>query len=597
MSTIPRPAANFQALMQPMPHIETEIRRDTLPHDDRLYRYGLREQPFREAPEAAFVYSDPVLDTYLAILLDRLQVAEQVLLLTAERGGGKSTLLIRMLMRGHEDLAFCAFKAKPGTMFNAIENTLLRCWQSEDDGPGTQSLEELICRHFANRLRPTLVIDDAHCLGTETLLAIAGLRRSVQQRCGKSPGVLLAGEPRLTALVEEVAEDGSTLGPALRLELRPLTREQTEAYLRHRLVAGGAKDPALLAGEPAGKIHRESRGLPLLINHSANRHLQCLHEEPDPARSASASMTEKPREAREQKRSFRLRTFAIGGIAVLALFLSWFQSRETQEVPAETHAHPGSEIVNPAEFHQRGGSIPLDSEHLEPQFAGLGESLPEGIDPFRGVFLDPPPVPDRAHTDPSDWPKPWDEADLPARTVESDPVGQPEHSTLALTPTPNGSPENAETPLPEPETKAPEAVLVPQNQVGEDARGQTGVGADPMVAESQANGPVMLDESWLRQQTRSDFTVQLAASGNLERLQGLSESLPEDLERAWFAVVRDGRQWFSLVAGSYADPASAQASISRLPARIRANEPWIRTFASIQDALEPSSSAPDNLGR
>jgi DamX protein len=103
----------------------------------------------------------------------------------------------------------------------------------------------------------------------------------------------------------------------------------------------------------------------------------------------------------------------------------------------------------------------------------------------------------------------------------------------------------------------------------------------------------MLDERWLRQQTRSHFTVQLAASGNLERLQELSGSLPDDLERAWFAVVRDGRPWFSLVAGSYADPASAQASISRLPARIRANEPWIRTFASIQDALEPSSATDD----
>lgn len=577
-----------------MPQRTTGIREDVLPHDDRLRRYGLRDQPFREAPDAAFIYSDPVLDTYLALLLDRLQMAQQVLLLTADRGGGKSTLLIRMLLRGHDDLAFCAFKAKPGTMFNAIENTLLRCWQSEGDGPGAQSLEELICSHFANRRRPALVIDDAHYLGTDALRAIAGLLRSVRQRCGQSPGVLLAGEPRLTSLVDEVADDGSTLGPALRLELRPLTQEQTEAYLRHRLVAGGAEDPGLLSGEPAIRIHRESRGLPLLINHSANRYLQGLHGESDPTRSIEAPTTEKPRIAREPKGNLALRAFAIGGLAVGVLLLSWLLSRETQEmqeVPAETTARPGVEIVDRDDGYPRAG---VDPYPPEPALQDRGALSPERVEPSGGAFPDPLPLPARTDPEPAHWLKQWEVADLPTTVDESGPVRQSEPSKPADAPASDALPADGETPLPQPEvTTAPEPVVVPATEVLEDVRDQPADTAVRIAAESQADGPVMLDERWLRQQTRSHFTVQLAASGNLERLQELSGSLPDDLERAWFAVVRDGRPWFSLVAGSYADSASAQASISRLPVRIRANEPWIRTFASIQDALEPSSATDD----
>jgi DamX protein len=578
-----------------MSHPEEKAREGDIPGDDRLRRYGLQEQPFRETPDAAFIYTDPVIDTYLALLLDRLHAASQVLLLTADRGGGKSTLLMRMLMRGQQDLAFCAFKAKPGTTFNAIENTLLRCWRSEDDGPGVGSVEELICRHLSGHRRPTLVIDDAHCLGADTLRAIAGMRRSVQQRCGQSPGVLLAGEPRLASLVDEVADDGLTLGPAIHLELRPLTLEQTEAYLRHRLVAGGAPDPGLLSGAQAVTIHRESRGLPLLINHSANRHLQGLHGEADPARSAQESSTEKPRKAWQVRKGLGLGVLGIlgmGAVAVVALSLFWLLPREAQEALSETTAPPEFDTADAADWRQYADSAPRFPKPADREVESLGERSPERADESVDVLQEPPPVPDRADPQQFDPLKYRGEADFPAQIDPPSQASQPEYPNLSDAPAPDESQENIATAPPLLDAPIdPETARVPEAEVQEDAPDPRGDVTVPMAAESQANGPVMLDAQWLRQQTRSDFTVQLAASGNLERLRGLSESLPETLERAWFAVERDGRPWFSLVAGSYSDSASAQASISRLPAEIRGNKPWIRTFASIQDVLESSSDA------
>jgi DamX protein len=227
-----------------------------------------------------------------------------------------------------------------------------------------------------------------------------------------------------------------------------------------------------------------------------------------------------------------------------------------------------------------------------------GERSPDRVDESGDVLQEPPTVSDRADSQQLDPLKYREEVGLTAQIDQPSQASQPEYPKVSDASAPAGSEENIATAPPLLDAPiAPETALVPEIEVHEDAPDLRGDVTAPMAADSQADGPVMLDEQWLRQQTRSHFTVQLAASGNLERLRGLSESLPDTFERAWFAVERDGRPWFSLVAGSYSDSASAQASISRLPAGFRENKPWIRSFASIQDALESSSGAADSPER
>ncbi|MCY1246582.1 Cell division protein DamX [compost metagenome] len=53
----------------------------------------------------------------------------------------------------------------------------------------------------------------------------------------------------------------------------------------------------------------------------------------------------------------------------------------------------------------------------------------------------------------------------------------------------------------------------------------------------------------------------------------------------YFRKSLQGKPFFVVTYGSFADRASAVAAIKSLPAKIQASKPWPRTFASIQQEI------------
>ena len=97
-------------------------------------------------------------------------------------------------------------------------------------------------------------------------------------------------------------------------------------------------------------------------------------------------------------------------------------------------------------------------------------------------------------------------------------------------------------------------------------------------------------EDWIRSQPGSHFTIQIVAAREYEaiRRHALGLAFPANEDVALARVQSAGEPLHALFKGRYPDAQQARAAIDELPTDIRENGPWVRSFASIQQAMPPS---------
>jgi len=497
---------------------------DPLPMDC-LLRHGLERQPFDAVAGDVFLYSDPALDMPLGVLIEHLHNDDNLLVFKGDTGAGKSTQLLRLLSRGAETLDFCAFKARPGTSFSAIDYTIRQFWGEAAGASEEMPLAQLLCSLGEGTRRPVLVIDDAQHIESTVLAELLQLRRDIRTQCDRVPGMLLVGEPRLELQLQQATNSELPGEAHISVLLRPLTREQTEAYLRHRLQVAGANDPDLLSGDLAQAIHQESAGLPLNINAAANRQLQFLGATPGGA--ASPAPRAQATQPLWQRPWFRPAAGAVVVVLVLLILMRIFSS-------------PGDEALE-----------------------------------TRELLVLPEP---RALVSPEPAQQPPTEAPAPAMPAEVEPESAPE--TLPQTPAALPEPIRGSLATPEPvDEPAPETA--PQAEPQAPVQAPTPAPATP--PRTEATG--LQDATWLAQQPATHYTIQILGLGELQALRNYARDQSLEGDVAWFRTQRNNQDWFVLVAGNYPDAEAARAAIARLPAEVRRNQPWVRSFGSIQQAM------------
>ncbi|MCW8888414.1 MAG: AAA family ATPase [Gammaproteobacteria bacterium] len=112
----------------------------------------------------------------------------------------------------------------------------------------------------------------------------------------------------------------------------------------------------------------------------------------------------------------------------------------------------------------------------------------------------------------------------------------------------------------------------------------------PPVMESsvvavEAEPEVVKDSAWLWSQDPELITIQLVAGGD----RGMLEPFVNDsLKLGTTAVLeskRDSKPWFILLHGSYKTRDEARKRIRALPQKLKTANPWVRSFASVHDEL------------
>lgn len=92
-------------------------------------------------------------------------------------------------------------------------------------------------------------------------------------------------------------------------------------------------------------------------------------------------------------------------------------------------------------------------------------------------------------------------------------------------------------------------------------------------------------QMWIRHQSPSHYTLQLASSKNVSLIEKYISDNNLEGRAGYYKSRRGGENWYALVYGSYASLAIAKAAIASLPAGLRKWSPWVRKYADIQHIM------------
>lgn len=116
---------------------------------------------------------------------------------------------------------------------------------------------------------------------------------------------------------------------------------------------------------------------------------------------------------------------------------------------------------------------------------------------------------------------------------------------------------------------------------------QSATAATTPVSTPAATDSNLRSNDWLKQQEPDSFTIQLIS---LTDEAGVAKYLrQQDLgpEAGYIAVIINGKTHYNAIYGHYDSQQAAEAGVSKLPAAIRANKPWIRNVRVLQNLLQP----------
>lgn len=92
-------------------------------------------------------------------------------------------------------------------------------------------------------------------------------------------------------------------------------------------------------------------------------------------------------------------------------------------------------------------------------------------------------------------------------------------------------------------------------------------------------------DGWLWSQDPSHYTLQLTAGTDKKAIQAFIKQHRLYGKAVYFHRLRNGKDWYILVHGSYSDFSQAKQAISQLPLAVQKLNPWTRKFSAIHAEL------------
>jgi general secretion pathway protein A len=230
--------------------------------------YGMEREPFGVTPDPEFLFMTPGHREVLSQLLYAIQERKGFILVTAEIGMGKTTLLsaLRQQLDSTTAVAYVSNSMLP---FQGILEYMLEEFELEKPGEsGAQrhvTLQNFLIERHRTGQNTVLILDEAQNLYPQTLEQIR-LLSNFETTKEKILQIILVGQPELLARLDmpELRQLQQRIG--MICSIPPMTRVATRNYIRTRLRMAGAPDLGIFGEDSLQRIAEYAEGIPRVVN-------------------------------------------------------------------------------------------------------------------------------------------------------------------------------------------------------------------------------------------------------------------------------------------------------------------------------------------
>jgi len=226
--------------------------------------YSLKGEPFQDTANPKYFWHGDQQSEAIAILKFGIDQGEGITMLTGDIGVGK-TLLAKYLA-GLLDDKFRIVKINDSDLDSRdlllfLADSFKLPYKFDDK----RSLFRYIDGEYSKTQKRILIIFDEAHRSTRSLLNDLDLMAKIKRDNAKLINIILVGQNPLVELVKEIKPTGDRQKHSIVCHLRPLTKNETNEYIKHRLKIAGAERNLFSSGS-IGKIFQFSSGIPRVIN-------------------------------------------------------------------------------------------------------------------------------------------------------------------------------------------------------------------------------------------------------------------------------------------------------------------------------------------
>jgi general secretion pathway protein A len=244
--------------------------------------YGFAEKPFSLTPDPKFLYRSESHANAFELLQYSIERREGFVVITGDIGTGKTTIC-RALLDQTDPRTFTALLLNPFLSEEDLLKAILQdlgVYSRGEERIGKQptkqelinTLYDFLLSLVPLRARAVLIVDEAQNLPLPILEQIRILS-NLETDKEKLLQIILVGQLNLMPLLRSPELRQLDQRVSIRYQLKPLTEEETSAYVSHRLAIAQPTRGVVFSPGALQLVYRYSSGIPRLINMLCDRAL------------------------------------------------------------------------------------------------------------------------------------------------------------------------------------------------------------------------------------------------------------------------------------------------------------------------------------
>ncbi|HLJ22902.1 MAG TPA: AAA family ATPase [Candidatus Acidoferrales bacterium] len=235
---------------------------------DVLSHFGMPQQPFDVTPDPSYLYSSSSHREALASLKEGIEHFRGFMVMVAEPGMGKTTLLHK-LMEDLSETSRVVFLFQTQCSSRDLLCYILNELEVDHTGMDVvamhRALNQALLEEMLRGRRFVLVVDEAQNL-QEPVLETIRLLSDFETTNSKLIQIVLAGQPQLAETLMKPGLVQLRQRIAALASLKALTPTETAEYIEFRLRTAGWSDKLVFSSDALDQIAESSQGVPRRIN-------------------------------------------------------------------------------------------------------------------------------------------------------------------------------------------------------------------------------------------------------------------------------------------------------------------------------------------